>query len=82
MSIVSASRLASLSHFGHLTFTQSEAAPSGLDPFGFRSNPFACGNATGNCDSGTGTNPQPSQWIIGIGVPQNLCREINQSRKR
>ena len=46
--MVSASRFAGALHFGHLTFTQSEAAPRGEDPFGFRSKPLASGNSTGS----------------------------------
>ena len=67
---MSASRLAAPWHFRHLTLTQSDAAPSGDDPFGFKSHPFASGNSTGNWLSGTGTKPHLSQCTIGIGVPQ------------
>ena len=28
------------------------------------------GSSTGRSSSGTGTSPQATQWIIGIGVPQ------------
>jgi hypothetical protein len=28
------------------------------------------GSTTGNWSSGTGTSPQDSQWMIGIGQPQ------------
>jgi hypothetical protein len=28
------------------------------------------GSTTGKAFSGTGTTPQPSQWMIGMGVPQ------------
>ena len=58
---MSASRLAGALHLGQETFTQSDAAPKGDVPFGFKSKPFASGNSTGNCDSGTGTKPQLSQ---------------------
>ena len=38
------------------------------------------GRVTGSCAFGTGTTvPQSSQWIIGMGAPQYLCRETNQS---
>ena len=38
------------------------------------------GRVTGSCSFGTGTTvPQSSQWIIGMGAPQYLCRETNQS---
>ena len=30
----------------------------------------SCGSSTGKCDAGTGTIPQASQWITGIGQPQ------------
>ena len=61
VSIVSVSRLAGPAHFGHGTFTQSVAAPSGDVPFGERSNPLESGSFTGSSDSGTGTSPQASQ---------------------
>ena len=35
------------------------------------------GSSTGKSDSGTGTAPQLLQWMMGIGVPQYRCREIN-----
>ena len=37
------------------------------------------GSSTGRLASETGTGPQFEQCIIGIGVPQYLCLEINQS---
>ena len=46
--MVSASRLAGALHLGHATFTQSDAAPNGEVPFGFKSKPLASGNSTGN----------------------------------
>ncbi|CAB4655223.1 unannotated protein [freshwater metagenome] len=45
---MSASRFAGALHFGQATFTQSLAAPSGDEPFGFKSRPAALGNSTGN----------------------------------
>lgn len=40
------------------------------------------GNITGRSFSFTGMAPHLSQYIIGMGVPQYLCLEINQSFKR
>ena len=37
------------------------------------------GNSTGRSFSGTGTIPQSSQYTTGIGAPQYLCLETNQS---
>ena len=82
MSIVSVSRLAGPSHLGHSVFTQSVAAASGEMPFGARSWPRRSGSVTGSCSSGTGTSPQPSQYTIGIGAPQNRCLDTSQSRSR
>ena len=82
MSIVSVSRLAGPPHFGQVVLTQSSAAASGETPRGFRSWPRRSGSSTGSWSSGTGTSPSTSQWTIGIGQPQNRCREISQSRSR
>ena len=68
MSIVSVSRRASPPHDGQATCTQSSAAASGERPFGRKSS--ISGSSTGSSSSGTGTMPQRSQWIIGIGQPQ------------
>ena len=46
--MVSASRFAGAPHLGQSTFTQSDAAPSGDVPFGFKSRPVADGSSTGN----------------------------------
>jgi len=55
-----------LPHLGHATFTKSARLASGLPvPSGTQSS----GSTTGRSFSGTGTAPQPSQWMIGIGVP-------------
>ena len=59
--MVSASRLAAAPQLGQATLTQSSAAPSGDEPFGFKSNPVASGNSTGSWLSGTGTSPQLGQ---------------------
>ena len=45
---MSASRFAGPPHLGQSTFTQSDAAPSGEVPFGFKSKPVADGSSTGN----------------------------------
>ena len=82
VSIVSVSRSAAPPHFGQSTFTQSVAAASGDTPFGARSAPRRSGSTTGSESSGTGTSPQDGQWMIGIGVPQNRCRDSSQSRSR
>ena len=70
VSMVSVSRLAGWPHFGHGTFTQSLAPPSGEVPLGERSSPLASGKRIGSSLAGTGTSPQESQCTIGIGVPQ------------
>src|SRR5215472_7845920 len=82
VSIVSVSRRAGPAHLGHWVFTQSPAAASGEIPFGARSSPRRSGSSTGSWSSGTGTSPQPSQYTIGIGAPQNRCLETSQSRSR
>ena len=67
VSIVSVSRLAGLPHLGQPTFRKAACLFSGLpEPSGIRSS----GSTTGRSFSGTGTTPQSSQWMIGIGVPQ------------
>ncbi len=82
MSIVSVSRVAGPPHFGHSVFTQSSAAASGETPLGARSWPRRSGRTTGSWSSGTGTSPHEPQCTIGIGVPQNRCRDSSQSRSR
>ena len=67
VSIVSVSRLAAAPHFGQLQSRKSARLFSGLPlPSGMQSS----GSTTGRSFSGTGTAPQLSQWMIGIGVPQ------------
>src|SRR5437762_6595529 len=67
VSMVSVSRFAGLPHFGHLQFTNDGVLASGLPvPSGTR---FS-GSTTERTLSGTGTSPLPSQWTIGMGVPQ------------
>ena len=80
--MVSVSRRAGPPHFGHCVLTQSAAPASGETPLGARSWPRRSGSRTGRSSSGTATSPQPSQYTIGIGAPQNRCRETSQSRSR
>ena len=80
--MVSVSRRAGPPQRGHVTSTQSVAAPSGDVPFGDRSRPAVGGSSTGSWSSGTATSPSTGQCTIGIGVPQYRCREISQSRSR
>ena len=68
VSIVSVSRFAGPPQLGQSTLTQSSAAASGERPFGRNSS--TSGSTTGSWSSGTGTRPQRSQWMIGIGAPQ------------
>src|SRR3989344_5196948 len=69
VSIVSVSLLAFPLHFGHSVFTKSLFVAKGL-PF---PNFTFSGNKTGRSFSSTGTTPQLSQCMNGIGVPQYLC---------
>ena len=67
VSIVSVSRWAGLPQRGQFTFRKASHLFSGLpEPSGIRSS----GSTTGRSFSGTGTEPQSSQWMMGIGVPQ------------
>ena len=67
VSIVSVSRRAARPQLGQATFRKDSHLFSGLPlPSGTRSS----GSTTGRSRSGTGTTPQASQWMIGIGVPQ------------
>ena len=76
VSIVSVSLFAGESHLGHFVLKNSSWLLRGLPrPFGLRS----LGKTTGSSFSSTGTSPQNSQLMIGIGVPQYLCRLIPQS---
>ena len=74
MSIVSVSLRASLPQVGHFTCINSADVSSGLP----LPNTISLGSSTGKSFCGTGIVPHSSQWIIGIGVPQYLCLEINQ----
>ncbi len=82
MSIVSVSRRAGPPHLGHSVLTQSSAAASGETPLGTRSWPRRSGRTTGSWSSATGTSPHDAQYTMGMGVPQNRCRESSQSRSR
>ena len=65
--MVSVSRRAAPPHWGQVHLTKSARLLSGLpEPSGTTSS----GSTTGNCSAGTGTSPQASQWMIGIGQPQ------------
>ena len=67
VSIVSVSRRAGLPQHGQSTFRKASDLFSGLPlPSGTRSS----GSTTGRSLSGTGTSPQLSQWMMGMGVPQ------------
>ncbi len=83
MSMVSVSRVACPPHAGHATVTQSDAAASGLLPLGASCSPRrSSGSRTGSWSSGTGTSPHEGQCTMGMGAPQNRCRDSNQSRSR
>src|SRR3989338_4788171 len=77
VSIVSASLLAGFPHFGHFTFINFSdwARGEAPSPVSFTSS----GRTTGRSLYGTGTTPQLSQYIIGIGQPQYLCLDMPQS---
>ena len=78
-SSVSVSRFAGAPQSGQATSTKSGRSPSGLpSPVGRMSR----GSTTGRSASGTGTGPCSSQWMIGIGVPQERWREIEKSLAR
>src|SRR5690242_3810474 len=67
VSIVSVSRRASLPQDGQATCFHVGWWSSGLPGL---SKETSCGSSTGSCAAGTGTAPQASQWITGIGQPQ------------
>ena len=68
MSIVSVSRRAAPPHLGQTTFTKASDFSRGFPST--PENATSSGSTTGRSASGTGTTPQPGQWIAGIGVPQ------------
>src|SRR5215475_8710069 len=67
VSIVSVSRWAGEPHCGQWVCFQVGWWSSGLPGW---SNVTSSGSVTGRSFSGTGTTPQASQWMIGIGQPQ------------
>src|SRR5579885_513555 len=67
VSMVSVSRRALPPHFGQATCFQVGWRSSGLPGL---SKVTSSGSVTGRSFSGTGTTPQLSQWMIGIGQPQ------------
>src|SRR4051794_34333345 len=67
VSIVSVSRRAAPPHCGQATWRQVGCRSSGLPGL---SNVTSSGSLTGRSAFGTGTTPQASQWITGIGQPQ------------
>ena len=67
VSIVSVSRRAGLPHCGQATCFQVGWRSSGLPGL---SKVTSSGSFTGRSFAGTGTTPQVSQWMTGIGQPQ------------
>ena len=67
VSMVSVSRRAGWPHFGQVTCFQLGWWSSGLPGL---SKLTSSGSLTGRSASGTGTMPQLSQWMTGIGQPQ------------
>src|ERR1700722_10662075 len=67
VSIVSVSRRAGLPQLGQATLVKLGCRSSG---FPGRSKLTSSGRRTGRSATGTGTTPQASQWITGIGQPQ------------
>ena len=80
MSIVSVSFLAAIPHFGHFVFIQLLLSPKALILLAEISMSF--GKERGNSDWFKGTDPHFLQLTMGIGHPQYLCLDINQSLKR
>ena len=68
VSMVSVSRRAGLPQQGQGTCTQASSWARGEAPLPLKAT--SRGSSTGNCSAGTGTTPQASQWITGIGQPQ------------
>src|SRR5690606_7742017 len=67
VSRVSVSRRAAAPHDGQSTCFQVGWRSSGLPG---TSKVTSLGSSTGSWSAGTGTTPQASQWITGIGQPQ------------
>src|SRR3979409_519017 len=73
VSMVSVSRRAALPHCGQCTVFQVGWRSSGLPGL---SKVTSSGSLTGKSCSGTGTTPQASQWMIGIGQPPESVGEM------
>jgi hypothetical protein len=67
VSMVSVSRRPAAPHFGHGTWRHAACRSSG---FPGMSKETSSGKVTGKSAIGTGTMPQASQWMTGIGQPQ------------
>jgi hypothetical protein len=67
VSSVSVSRRATAPQVGQATCFQVGWRSSGLPGV---AKSTSSGSTTGSWSRGTGTTPHPSQWMIGIGVPQ------------
>ena len=67
VSMVSVSRRAAAPHRGQGTSRQAWSRSRGLPGW---SKETSSGSVTGRSSTGTGTGPQASQWMIGIGQPQ------------
>lgn len=66
--MVSVSRRAGAPQQGHATCHQLSSWARGEPPLPEKAT--SRGSSTGSCSTGTGTTPQLSQWITGIGQPQ------------
>ena len=80
VSSVSVSRSAGPPQAGQVVSRNARFVASGERPVG--SMVTSSGATTGSWSTGTGTTPQPWQYTIGMGQPQNRCRETSQSRSR
>ena len=77
VSIVSTSLLAGFPHFGQTVSVNVGEVVNGDSPFPVNST--SVGSNTGRFSFFSGTIPQSSQYTTGIGHPQYLCLETNQS---
>ena len=77
VSIVSASLLAGFPQHGQVVFINVLDVVSGDSPFPVNST--SVGNNIGKFSFFSGTIPHSSQYTTGIGHPQYLCLESNQS---
>ena len=80
VSMVSVSRRPGPPQAGQVTFRKPAWCFSGDSPVG--RNSTSSGATTGRSASGTGTMPQSSQKMTGIGQPQKRWRDSSQSRRR